>query len=179
MRNVSVVFLDRDGVINYRRPDHVKSIEEFEFIEGSREAVLRLNKAGCLVIVITNQSVVGRGLISEPELAAIHDYMVSRIEEMGGRIDAIYYCPHKPDDNCECRKPAPGLFKRAASEFKIELKDSFFVGDNPTDYAAGDSVGVRTILVRPNSAGELLRAVDRVSDAFRRQADGSDWSKVN
>jgi len=173
----NVVFLDRDGVINYRRPDHVKSVEEFRFIEGSREAVARLTKLGFVVIAITNQSAVGRGLISESELTVIHDYMISKIDERGGRIDAIYYCPHTPEDKCECRKPASGLFNKAASEFKIELKDCWFVGDNPTDQEAGERAGTQTILIRENSAGALLRAVDQISDAFRRQAGKGDGGK--
>ena len=141
------VFLDRDGVINRRRPDHVKSWEEFEFLPGSLDALASLRQAGVRVIVITNQSVVGRGLITEEDLERIHRRMVEVVESGGGRIDRIYACPHAPELHCACRKPGTELFQRASAELGIDLRTSFMVGDSETDVLAAKAAGSRPVLV--------------------------------
>jgi histidinol-phosphate phosphatase family protein len=141
------VFIDRDGVINYNRDDYVKSWEEFEFIPGSIEAIKKINRTARLLIVITNQSPIGRGIFDTETLDSIHMKMLHELSKAGARIDAIFYCPHSPNDNCDCRKPKPGLILRAAKEFNIDLSDSWMVGDSKSDMKAGEEAGCRTIQV--------------------------------
>ena len=140
-----VVFLDRDGVINKDIPgDYVKFWEEFKFLPGVKKAMKLLKEHKLRVIVITNQSVVGRGIISEAKLKEIHKKMVEEIAKTGGSIAAIYYCPHRPDENCNCRKPKIGLFEKAAKDFKINFKKSWMIGDNQKDIEAGEKMGWKT-----------------------------------
>src|SRR5262245_33740328 len=107
------LFLDRDGVIIENRADYVKSLGEVAFIPGALRALARMAKHGGHIVIVTNQSAIGRGLLTPVTLEAIHMYMQEAIAAVGGRIDGIYVCPHHPDDNCDCRKPAPGLLLRA------------------------------------------------------------------
>lgn len=113
---MKTIFLDRDGVINYNPPNrgYVRKWAEFTFIPNARRAIRELSESGYRIIVITNQSGIGRGLYSEEDVADIHSKMVSEISKAGGTIDAVYYCPHRPDAGCECRKPKPGMLTRAA-----------------------------------------------------------------
>jgi histidinol-phosphate phosphatase family protein len=141
------VFLDRDGVLNYNRSDYVKTPEEFVPIPGAAAAVAALNRAHWRVVVISNQSGLGRGLIAPASLDAITARLLAGLKAVGGSVDAIYYCPHRPDDGCDCRKPAPGLVLRAAREHSIDLAGSFFVGDSAGDILCGRAVGMRTVLV--------------------------------
>lgn len=141
------LFLDRDGVIIENRMDYVKSLGEVDFIPGALEALARISRHGERIVIITNQSAVGRGLLTSITLDAIHGYMLEHIRAAGGRIDGIYVCPHHPDDNCDCRKPAPGLLLRAARELGIDLSSSVLIGDNLTDVLAARAVGVKPILV--------------------------------
>jgi histidinol-phosphate phosphatase family protein len=138
------VFLDRDGLINKKAPEHcyIKSWDEFNFIPGVISSIRRLNELGFLVIVVTNQAGIGRGLMTEEDLKEIHQKMISEIEQNGGRIDAIYYCPHLPEEGCDCRKPAPGMVLRAAEDFNIDLESSILVGDSLTDIQCGVAAGV-------------------------------------
>ncbi len=141
------VFLDRDGVLNRESSDFIKSVDEMEVLPGVPEAVAKLNDANYLAIVITNQSGIGRGYFSEDILAQMHAKLIAAINEKGGRIAAIYHCPHLPDAGCDCRKPAPGMLMRAAREHEIDLSRSYLVGDRPEDINCGAAVGCRTILV--------------------------------
>lgn len=147
---VNVVFLDRDGVINVNRDDYVKSWDEFEFITGAKEAIKLLNDNNYWVIIITNQSPIGRGIFSHERLREIHELMLNELADTGAHIDAIYYCPHSPDDNCECRKPKPGLLFQAADELGIDLKRSWFIGDSEGDFQAGESAGCKIFKVSDN-----------------------------
>jgi len=142
-----VVLLDRDGVININRDDYVKSVEEVEFIPGALEALSRLNAAGWKVVVISNQACVGKGIISEETLQSITQKMEKEIAEAGGEIAAVYYCTHRPEDGCDCRKPAPGLIERASRELGFNPKDAVFIGDAEADIKAGKAAGCRTVLV--------------------------------
>lgn len=151
------IFLDRDGVINENRPDYVKSWEEFHFLPGVLEALRRLSAGSRPVVVVTNQSVVGRGVISPRMLALIHDRMLWEVADAGGRIDALYICPHHPHDGCDCRKPAPGLLRRAAVELGLDLAASVFIGDSFSDVAAARAAGVQPIFVRSGQDGIRLR----------------------
>jgi histidinol-phosphate phosphatase family protein len=144
---VPAVFLDRDGVINRRRPDHVKTWDEFEFLPGALEALAALRSMNAPVVVVTNQGAVGRGLISAEELGRIHTRMLQTIRAAGGHVEAIYACLHAPGEGCACRKPAPTLFKRASAELGIRLSDSIMVGDSPTDVAAARAAGCRPVLI--------------------------------
>ena len=152
------VFLDRDGVINADRTDFVKSWEEFEFLPSSLEALAALATSSYRIVILTNQSGVGRGLLSETTLRQMHQRMMDRIHESGGRIDALYYCPHAPGAGCDCRKPLPGLFFKAAREWDIDLASSWSVGDSRRDVEAAHSAGVPAILldrILPDPSAEL------------------------
>lgn len=146
---MKTVFLDRDGVINRNPPNmgYVRKWTEFSFIPNSRRAIRELTQNGYRIFVITNQAGIGRGLYSEENLKDIHCRMVTEITEAGGAIEALYYCPHHPDAGCECRKPKPGMLKRAAQEHNLNLSNAYFIGDTTTDIQAGKSTGTTTFLV--------------------------------
>ncbi len=150
------LFLDRDGVINEDREDYIKSWEEFRFIKGVRPALKQFHQAGIPVVVVTNQSVIGRGLVTEGKLSVIHDRMCQAVQKSGGRITKIYYCPHHPDDHCRCRKPRIGMLKKAARELSLDLKKCIFVGDALKDIQAGKRAGCRTLLVQTGQGRESL-----------------------
>ena len=171
------VFLDRDGVINRRRLDHVKSWAEFEFLPGSLEALAELRRNGLRVVVITNQSVVGRGFLTQDDLTAIHCQMTSLIEAAGGAIDRIYVCTHIPSANCSCRKPATELFLRAGRELHIRLQGSIMIGDSKSDVEAAHAIGSIAILVSENGdatsestavARDLAQAVSLIPELQRK-----------
>jgi histidinol-phosphate phosphatase family protein len=146
---MKTIFLDRDGVINRNPPNkgYVRKWAEFTFIPNARKAIRELSENGYRIIVVTNQAGIGRGLYSEENLTDIHSQMVAEISKAGGRIDAVYYCPHHPDAGCECRKPKPGMLLRAAREHNIELSTAYLIGDWTTDIEAGRRVGTTTFLV--------------------------------
>lgn len=141
------VFLDRDGVINVNRPDHVKSWDEFVFLPNALTALAKLAASDFRVIVTTNQSAIARGLVAEETVRAIHARMIADVTRAGGRIDAVYFCPHHPDDKCACRKPQVGLFLQAARDFAIDFTRSFVIGDAFSDVAAALAIGAQPILV--------------------------------
>lgn len=139
------VFIDRDGVINRNPPNYVKSWEEFLFIPGVIEAFSQLSLLPWPIVIITNQSVVGRGIIHPDVLEKIHRRMLQEIELVGGRIAGIYVCPHHPDDGCDCRKPNPGLLLRAATDLNLDLHQSVFIGDSLSDILAAIRAGVQPV----------------------------------
>jgi D-glycero-D-manno-heptose 1,7-bisphosphate phosphatase len=141
------IFLDRDGVINFNRPDYVKSWGEFDFLPNVLSALRKLASSDFRVIVTTNQSAIARGLVAEETVRDIHARMIAVVEREGGRIDAVYFCPHHPDDKCGCRKPQPGLFIQAARDFEIDLTRSFVIGDAFSDVAVALAIGTQPILV--------------------------------
>ena len=161
------VFLDRDGVINRRRPDHVKRWEEFEFLPAALDALAEWRARGAAVVVITNQSAVGRGLMTADALRAIHVRMLRAIDAAGGHVSAIYACLHAPAAGCRCRKPSPLLFHRASVDLGIELSDSMMVGDSPTDVAAARAAGCRPVLLNGHggSPDPDVTAVNDLSEA--------------
>ena len=142
------IFLDRDGVINRNRTDHVKSWAEFEFLPGVLDALRRLAQLDWPVVVISNQAIVGRGLVSRQTIDEIGEQMTSIVWSVGGRIDRVFYCPHRPEEHCECRKPRPGLLLSAAHEMGLDLTRSVFVGDAESDVRAAQVVGCRPVLVK-------------------------------
>ena len=146
---MKTIFLDRDGVINHH-PSYMGYVQmwaEFNFIPNARSAIRELTKNGYRIFVITNQAGIGRGLYSEETLRDIHCRMITEISDAGGAIEAVYYCPHHPDAGCECRKPKPGMLKRAAQEHDIDLSRAYFIGDSTTDIQAGRRAGTKTFLV--------------------------------
>ena len=152
---MNIVFLDRDGVINKDRPDYVKSWSEFEFLPRSLEALNLLALHGYRVIVITNQSVINRGLVEEVELRKIHENMTTAVAAHGGNIEAVYYCPHVPEDGCNCRKPEPGLIYRAQSDYGQNLSKTCIVGDSLKDIQCGRRAGCgKVVLVRTGHGKE-------------------------
>jgi D-glycero-D-manno-heptose 1,7-bisphosphate phosphatase len=143
----SAVFLDRDGVIIENRPDDVKSWDEVRFLPGAVEALRRLGATGHAVVVVTNQGVVGRGTISLAEATELNRRVIAAIEAGGGRVDAAYLCPHRAEDGCGCRKPAPGMLLRAGADLGLDLGRSYLVGDAVTDLEAARAAGALGILV--------------------------------
>jgi D-glycero-D-manno-heptose 1,7-bisphosphate phosphatase len=153
---VEAVFLDRDGVINRERADYVKCWDEFEFLPGVLPALARLADLPQPVIVVTNQSAVGRGLMGRSALDEIHRRLQHRVAASGGRIDAFYLCPHRPDEGCACRKPQPGLLLQAAQDFGLNLSNCVFIGDSITDREAAQAAGCACCLVASGRQGEYL-----------------------
>jgi D-glycero-D-manno-heptose 1,7-bisphosphate phosphatase len=154
---MKLIILDRDGVINHDSAAFIKSPAEWRPIEGSLEAIVRLNQAGYRVLVATNQSGVARGLFDMDTLNAIHQKMHQAVSALGGRIDAIFYCPHAADSNCDCRKPKPGMFHRIASCYNVNLAGVPTVGDSLRDLQAGVVAGAQPYLVLTGK-GQKTRA---------------------
>lgn len=155
---MKLVILDRDGVINHDSDTYIKSPAEWRPIAGSLEAIARLTQNGYHVVVATNQAGVGRGLFDMATLNAIHDKLQRAVNEAGGRIDAIFFCPHAADANCDCRKPRPGMLKEIAQRFNISLDGVPLVGDSLRDLEAGHAVGARTILVMTGKGAATKKA---------------------
>lgn len=145
--NKPLIILDRDGVINYDSEEYIKSPEEWLAIPGSLDAIAELNHAGFLVIVVTNQSGVGRGLYSLDTLQQIHQKLKNELAKVNGHIDDIFFCPHSPIDNCECRKPKPGMLYKIRDKYQINLNNIYFIGDSRVDMQAAIQVECKPILV--------------------------------
>lgn len=147
MTHRRAIFLDRDGVLNVNRPDHVKTWNEFVFLPGALDALRQIAASDFVVLVMTNQSAIGRGHTSDAAVREIHNRMIAAVESAGGRIDAVYYCPHSPADGCDCRKPKTGMYLQSAREWNIDLSRSYVVGDASADVTAARAIGARAILV--------------------------------
>jgi D-glycero-D-manno-heptose 1,7-bisphosphate phosphatase len=147
MSTIKLVILDRDGTINHDSPDFIKSADEWVALPGALDAIARLNHAGWHVVVASNQSGLGRGLYEVSDLNEIHAKMHQQLADIGGRIDAVFYCPHTPDDGCQCRKPAAGLFEQIADRYGISLKGVPAVGDSVRDLIAAVALGCEPHLV--------------------------------
>lgn len=144
---MKLVILDRDGVINHDSAQFIKAPDEWKPIAGSLEAIARLNQTGYQVVVATNQSGVGRGLLDMATLNAIHDLMHRRLAEVGGQIAAVFYCPHAADAGCSCRKPRAGLFEEIGRRFDVDLAGVPTIGDSLRDLQAAAAVGASPMLV--------------------------------
>ncbi len=155
---MQLVILDRDGVINEDSDNYIKSVDEFVPLPGSLAAIARLNRAGYTVAVATNQSGVGRGLFDLATLGAMHDKLTRLLAEEGGRVDRVFYCPHSPDDACDCRKPLPGLMHQIATHYKTPLTGVPVIGDSLRDLEAARAVGARPLLVRTGKGERTLAA---------------------
>ena len=153
-----LVILDRDGVINADSDAYIKSPDEWIAIPGSLEAIARLNQAGYRVAVASNQSGIGRGLFDMAALNAMHAKMHRQLAAVGGRIDAVFFCPHTAQDHCDCRKPQPGMLKMIAERFEVDPDDTPVVGDSLRDLQAGAALGFPTHLVRTGKGEKTLAA---------------------
>jgi len=147
------VFVDRDGTINRDVP-YCGRPQDFELLPTVAQGISLLNKHGFKIIVVTNQSGLARGYFTEEDLAAIHRKMISDLIEKKASIDAVYFCPHHPDDRCDCRKPNTGMFKKAAKEQQIDIAGSYFIGDKLHDMAAANRIECKAVLV-PSCEPEL------------------------
>ena len=145
------VFLDRDGVINKERKDYVKTIDELEIFENISKCIQELKKNHYLVIVVTNQSAINRGLTSIQKINDIHNKIQNFLLKFNTKIDAFYFCPHRPDENCLCRKPNSQMIIQASNDFDIDLQSSWMIGDNDSDVLAGQNAGCKSIKIKNNS----------------------------
>jgi D-glycero-D-manno-heptose 1,7-bisphosphate phosphatase len=167
---MKLVILDRDGTINHDSDDYIKSPAEWRPIKGSLEAIARLTQAGYRVVVATNQSGIARGLFDTKTLFAIHDLLQRSAGQVGGRIDAFFFCPHAADARCECRKPQPGMLLEVARRFNVSLEDTFMVGDARRDLEAAVAAGAKPVLVltgkgrKTRDAGDLPRGTEVFAD---------------
>lgn len=150
------ILLDRDGVINHERADYVKSWQEFQLLPGVLAALQRLATLPIPIVVITNQSAIGRGLVAPATVAAIHNQLTQVVSTAGGRLDGFFVCPHPPSAGCDCRKPKPGLLLQAARHFDFDLAQAIFIGDAITDFEAARAAGCHAILVKSGRQGTVL-----------------------
>ena len=150
-----LIILGRDGILNAFREDHVKSPEEWQPIPGALEAVARLNQAGWHTVLATNQSGIGRGMIDMASVNAVHAHMIKRLMAVGGRLDAVFFCPHAPDDNCDCRKPLPGLMREIGRRYGVDLRQVPMVADTVRDLEAAHAAGCEPHLVSSGRAATL------------------------
>jgi len=167
----NLLILDRDGVINQDSDAYIKNLDEFIFLPGSLDALARLYKAGWILAVATNQSGLARGLFSQTDLDAMHTKLLAELHAAGGDLHHIAWCPHGPDDGCECRKPKPGLLNQISLALNLELNEAIMVGDSLRDLQAGQAAGCKqTVLVRTGKGektldkGEGLEGVKVVKD---------------
>lgn len=156
MTRQRAVFLDRDGVINVNRPNNVRTWEQFVFETRSLDALARLGASDFRIIVITNQSGIGRGHMPQSAVEEIHRRMIEQSASVGARIDRVYFCPHIPEDQCSCRKPLPGMLLRGKAEFDLDLANSYLVGDWVDDIRAARAAGVTPLLVRTGRGEHAL-----------------------
>lgn len=171
-----LIILDRDGVINHDSDDYIKSIQEWIPIEGSLEAISQLNKAGYRVAIATNQSGIGRGYYSTATLQAMHQKMQKLLIPFKGHIDHIEFCPHIPDDNCECRKPKAGMLHKIAQKFVVNPKDMLMVGDTVSDYQVAINAGVEFVLVKTGK-GERTLATGQLPEEIAVYVNLADYVK--
>ena len=157
------IFLDRDGVINKKRDDYVKSINELEIFPFVASAIKKLNNANFKVIVITNQSAINRNIITHKKVEEIHLAIQNYLKKNQAFIDAFYYCPHRPDENCICRKPKPGLLIKAIQDFKIDPKESWMVGDSNSDLESGRLAGCNVMKI--NNHINLEKTVELIIES--------------
>ncbi len=153
-----LILLDRDGVINFDSADYIKGADEWTAIPGAIRAIARLKRSGWQVAVCTNQAGVGRGLLSEADLAEIHRKLADALEAEGVALDALTHCPHHPDDGCECRKPRPGMLLAMMARLHASPTETFYVGDDLKDVEAAQNAGCTPVLVRTGHGSEVEQA---------------------
>lgn len=151
-----LIILDRDGVINYDSDEYIKSPDEWHAIPGSLEAIAQLNRAGYQVVIVTNQSGVARGFYDLETLDKIHEKMQEELAAVGGYVEEIFFCPHHPDEHCNCRKPKPGLLYKIREKYGIDLSESYFIGDTLTDMQVAVEVNCKPILLMTGKGKKTL-----------------------
>jgi len=154
------VFLDRDGTLNADSVHYIKSVDEFHLFEFTADALRILTRLGYKNILVTNQSALGRNMITVKEIENIHKYLKTTIWQADAEIHGIYYCPHLPEDNCDCRKPKTGNLIKAIRDFDIDVDKSFFIGDSFKDIQTGAAVGCRTIFVRTGVDSPAIKTIE-------------------
>lgn len=159
----NIIVLDRDGVINYDSKDYIKTVDEWRPLPGSIEAIAALSNAGFRIAIATNQSGIGRGLYDEIALAQMHGKMRDLVEDAGGTLHTVCYCPHAPDEGCNCRKPEIGMLEQIAAQLDDSLEGCFFVGDSMKDMQAAIRFGMRPVLVRTGNGGKTETQLDRLA----------------
>jgi len=172
------IFLDRDGVLCENRADYVKTWSEFKWIPGALDALRMLAELELPIIMVTNQSAVNRGLTTLEDVRDIHARMAADVRQAGGRVDAIYVCPHRPDEGCGCRKPGVLLFQTAAQDLAVALERSYLIGDNLTDLEVGWALGLQVILVRTGlgtGTADRIRGDGRQVLVLPDVADAARW----
>jgi len=165
---MKLIVLDRDGVINQDSDAFIKSKEEWLPIDGSLEAIARLNHGGYTVVIASNQSGLARGLFDIEALSTMHRKMDELLSVLGGKIDAVFYCPHGPDDACDCRKPKPGMLLEIGQRYNVPLKDVVFIGDSVSDIKAASNANASPMLVR---TGKGMKA-EKILQAECKSTDG-------
>lgn len=162
---MKLVILDRDGVINHDSPDYIKSARQWQPIDGSLEAIARLTHADYRVVVATNQAGIGKQLFDYEELFSIHDKIIRIVNELGGRIDGIFFCPHTDQDDCDCRKPKPGMLHQIAQRLQADLRGVPVIGDSIRDLRAAQAAGARPMLVLTGNGQKTRQELgDRLAD---------------
>lgn len=164
LNNEKIIILDRDGVINRDSDAYIKSPEEWIPIEGSLEAIAQLSRAGYRIFIFTNQSGLARGYFDEETLGQMHQKMESILAELGGKIEKIFYCPHGPDDDCECRKPRIGMLKQIEKHVGAPINSAYVVGDSKKDIEAAIKVNANPVLVL---SGKTTSAPDWSTDNLK------------
>lgn len=177
---MKLVILDRDGVINHDSDAYIKSEDEWEPIDGSLEAIARMSQAGLRIVVATNQSGVARGLFDLASLARMHTKMHGLVAQAGGHIDAVFFCPHLDTNDCDCRKPNPGMMRDALRRLRIDADDAIVVGDKLTDLQAGRAAGCAVALVHTGKGAKTAAHARQELDAlnareFANLDDASRW----
>lgn len=170
-----ILLLDRDGVINFDSDDYIKSVAEWIPIPGSLEAIAAASKAGFRIFVVTNQSGLARGYFDQATLDAMHQKLKAGVAALGGRIEAIYFCPHGPDDQCQCRKPNPGLLLQIQQDHQLNLEGVPFVGDSLKDIQCAQAVGAQGILVK---TGKGLRTLEKHHEQLKETPTYDDLQAV-
>jgi len=163
---MKLIVLDRDGVINHDSDAYIKSPDEWDPVDGSLEAIARLNHGGYTIAIASNQSGLARGYFDIVALTAIHKKMDEMLAKIGGRIDAIFFCPHGPDDGCDCRKPKPGMLLEIGQRFNVPLNEVVFIGDSITDIKAAYNANAKAMLVRTGKglkAEKILQTESKIS----------------
>ena len=173
------MFLDRDGTLNYD-PGYLKVAADLKLLAGVGPALARLKGAGAKLVVVTNQSGVGRGIVTLKDLEAIHARLQGLLEQEDAALDAIYFCPHHPDDGCRCRKPNVGMVERAVSELQLDLRRSYLIGDHARDIQLAHRVGAKAILLTPGPVDaqglDRLKVEQAMPDAMAKSmAEAVDW----
>ena len=170
MKAVSkAVFLDRDGTINRPPPEgwYITSTQNFELLAGVTEAIASLNEDGFLVFVVTNQRCIARDVVRAEVVSQIHERLLHEVSRAGGRVEQIYVCPHEDADDCECRKPKPGMLLQAARDHQLDLSQCWMVGDSPSDVAAGHRAGCRAVYIGQASATSADFSVPNILEAVQ------------